>query len=520
MTRERRVNFMNKALRLAALLTVVALGLSGCMLSGREPEAVDEIHLPEPSEEPENMILGETLSGSLNEVTLYFPAPDGTSYSTVRRGVRPEDGQSLPEAALSALFEGSEGQAVRFLGETKVLSCEYACGTATVNLSIDARNVQNPQELLALELSIGNTLLSLEGMRGVNILIGQLSEGFWQMPLGVLTEPVASATADYAQLQAERDRSTQPEGEPVLRNALLYFPTDSGDWLVPELRAISARSGDFIRALIDALKAGPRDEACAIASIPDGVELLDEAPVIRTLSSGERVLDLNFSSTLANYLAFSGLEVWELAGSLALTMCSFLPELDAVRIMVNGEAISMCELDDEIVRFPDGMIHRRDFAGKIGSSATLFLANAGGRLETVRRAVSMRSALSPRSLLTELLRFAGREDGALAFPLPSGVYPEDFLGVQASGGIARVNLSGSFYRSCQGLDEQGERALVYSMVNTLCALPGIQAVRFYVESRPADTLAGSIYLKSVLLPNPGIVERGAEAEATEETEEQ
>lgn len=503
---------MKITLRLATLLAAVALGLSGCMLSGREPETVDEIHLPEPTEEPENMILGETLSGSFNEVTLYYPATDGTSYSTVRRSVRPEDGQSLPEAALSALFEGSNGQAVRFLGDTKVLSCEYACGTATVNLSIDARNVQNPQELLAMELSIANTLLSIDGMRGVNILIGQLSEGFWQLPLGVLTEPVVSATADYAQLQAERDRSTQPEGEPVLRNALLYFPTDTGDWLVPELRSVSVRSGDFVRALIDALKAGPMSEACAIGSIPEGVELLDEAPAIRTLSSGERVLDLNFSSTLANYLAFSGLEVWELAGSLSLTMCSFLPELDAIRVMVNGEAISMCELNEEIIHFPDGLIHRRDFAGKIGSSATLFLANANGKLEPVRRAVSMRSALSPKSLLTELLRYAGNEDGKPAFPLPSGVYPEDFLGVQTSGGIARVNLSGSFYRSCQGLDEQRERALVYAMVNTLCELPGINAVRFYVESRPADTLSGSIYLKSVLLPNPGIVEQAEETD--------
>ena len=44
-----------------------------------------------------------------------------------------------------------------------------------------------------------------------------------------------------------------------------------------------------------------------------------------------------------------------------------------------------------------------------------------------------------------------------------------------------------------------------SMINTLCQLSGIRAVRFYVEGSPADTLAGSVYLKSVLLPNPGIV---------------
>ena len=495
---------MRTTARLAALLVALCLVLSGCVLGEREPETVNEIRLPEAPQESENMILGEMLMNGLNEVTLYYPAPDGTSFSTVRRGVRSEAGQSLHEAALNALFDGSVGQSVRFPGDVKTLSCEYACGTATVNLSIDARNVQNPQELLALELAIGNTLLSIEGTRGVNVLIGQLSEGFWQLPLGVMTAPVASATADYAQIQAERERSTQPEGDPIERYALLYFPTDGGEWLVPELRPISARSGGFIRALIEALKQGPMDEACAIAALPDGVDLMDEAPEIQTLSSGERVLDLNFSPTLANYMAFSGLEVWELAGSLALTMCSFLPELDAVRVMVNGEAITMCELDGSIVRFPEGLIHREDFSVKIGSTTTLYLVNDADRLEPVRRAVSMRSALSPRSLLTELLRYAGNQDG-LRFPLSGGVYPEDFLGVQASGGIARVNLSGSFYRACQGLDESGERALIYSMINTLCQLSGIRAVRFYVEGSPADTLAGSVYLKSVLLPNPGIV---------------
>ena len=36
-------------------------------------------------------------------------------------------------------------------------------------------------------------------------------------------------------------------------------------------------------------------------------------------------------------------------------------------------------------------------------------------------------------------------------------------------------------------------------------LDGIRAVRFYIEGSPADTLAGSVYLRSVLLPNPGLM---------------
>ena len=231
---------------------------------------------------------------------------------------------------------------------------------------------------------------------------------------------------------------------------------------------------------------------------------MDGDPSIQTLSNGERVLDMNFASTLVPYMALSGLPAWKLAGSIAMTMCSFLPDLDAVRVMVDSEPITVCERGDTVMKFPEGRIHRRDFAGCVGSTVNLYLVNSEGMLQPTQRAVSMRSALSPRSLLAEMIRSAGG-DNQPGFPVPEGIQPVDILGVQTSGGVARVNLSATFYRCCQVLNAREERSLIYAMVNTLCQLDGIRGVRFYVEGRAAETMAGGIYLRSVLLPNPGIV---------------
>ena len=282
---------------------------------------------------------------------------------------------------------------------------------------------------------------------------------------------------------------------------------------------MSFAGSDYAGALIEALKDGPRDETCAIASIPEGAELMDANPKVETLSSGERVLTLNFSSALANYMAFSGLEVWELAGSVTLTLCSFLPELDAVRIMVNGEPITMCNIGETLLKFPDGLMRRRDFADRIGSVATLYLLDGADQLLGVEMPVSMRSALSPKRLLTELFAYSDAEGSAYRLPVSAALYPEDILGVQVVGGVARVNLSAGFYRACQSLSPRAERDLIYAMVNTLCGLSGIRAVRFYVEGRAADTLAGSVYLRSVLLPNPGIVAAPTAAPTPEPTVE-
>ena len=496
---------MKKRMKLCALLLALALTLSGCVFKGPDTEAANEVSLPEPQEEPDSMLLGEMLSSSYREVALYYAASDGSGFTTVMRGVRADAAESLPEAAVSALLSSTGPGGTRTAPDARLTGCEFSCGTATVKLSLDTRAVQSAQELLALEASIGNTLLGIEGVRGVNVLIGDASEGFWQLPFGVQTEPINSVTAAYAQLQAEHDRKDLEGASPVTRRALVYFPTSGGEWLVPELRTINATGDRFAAALIDALKEGPRDVACAVPSIPEGVELLEEGLSVETLSSGERVLALNFSPTLINYLAFSGLDIWELAASLSLTMTSFLPELDAIRILVNGEPITMCMIGSEVIRFADGLIRRRHFSERIGSTAVLYLIDDADELRGVPRAVSMHSALSPRSLLAELFRYADAGEDALRLPISAKLFPEDILGVQLSRNIARVNLSGAFYRSCQSLSPRAERDLVYAIVNTLCGLEDIRGVRLYIEGHAADTLAGTIYLKSVLLPNPGIV---------------
>ncbi len=494
---------MNRLLRLAALFVAVALCAGGCML--REQEPADDAFvaaLPQPSEEPQELFLGENTSARSSSVTLYYAAADGVNFSTVTRSLRVENGESLLDAAVDALLRPSSDRDAAYFAtrDTQLLSTEYACGTATVNLSIDALSAQSEQELLALVVSVGNTLLGIEGVEAVNVLVGGQCVRFSGLPFGAQAEPVGSIAAAYAQLQTEQEQLRAGTSSGVSRWALLYFPTNDGRWLVPERRRISFSGTDFATGLLEALGKGPRENDCAIPVLPEGVELLNGAPTVSTLSSGEHLLTLNFSSTLTNYLAFSGLSVWELLGSLSLTCLSFMPEMDAVRVEINGTPIEISEDS----RFPDGLIRRDDFSGRIGSVATLYLACDDGMLTPVRRAVSKRSALSARSLLAELFRYADSEESP-RFPVPEPMYEDDVLGVQITGHIARVDLSANFYRACQNLSEQDERSAVYAMVNTLCALRDVRAVRFFVEGVAAETLSGNIYLRSPLLPNPGIV---------------
>ena len=115
------------------------------------------------------------------------------------------------------------------------------------------------------------------------------------------------------------------------------------------------------------------------------------------------MLELDFSGALRDYLTFVGLDEWELAGSLTLTLTSFVPEIDAVRLYVGGAPLTQCAMDDRTLVFSDGLLRRSDFLSRIGGTAILYLPEEDGSLRRMEIADSLGRAASPSSVLTRLL---------------------------------------------------------------------------------------------------------------------
>ena len=488
-----------------ALTGAMLAGLSACSSPSSPSEVETKIVLPEPSPEDVDMILGERIAAEPKNVSMYYVSGDGTSFSTVTRSIVASSSESFLKEAVNALLSSapSPDRTAFIPAGVQALDVEYACGIATVNLSLDAHNVQSELEYMMLLASISNTLLSLDGVEGVNVLVSDRTEGIASLPVGAQTTPFGGITPAYAQMSAEKEYFLESETGTISRAAVLYFPAKYGNWLVPELREITFDSSDYSSGLIRALRTGPLSNLSATSAIPEGADLLVNNPVTEMTSTGERVVRLEFSPTLRNYLAFSGLEEWKLIGSVAMTIGSFVPEVDAIRVYFGDECVTSCWIGDQEIIFEEGLIRRSDFSNFVGSTLTLWLPKENGTFERIERAVSMARAQSPLSVLEILFEdILSNEEETLCFP--EGVSSRDILGISVENGIAKVNLSGNFYRQAQALDATAERGVIYAIVNTLCELDDIAGVRFYIEGISAQTLSGSIYLRSVLLPNPGL----------------
>ena len=464
---------MNRRLAALAMAGVFALSLTGCS-SNSAGEGEQKIVLPEPTEQSGGSIFGESILSAPENVTLYYVSGDGTSFSAVSRSLTGSSTSDLCEQVVRALLDDSAPERASSVPEgTALLGVEAASGVATVNLSLEAYRASDEQELLKLAASITNSLLSLNEIHGVSVLVAGRALGVASLPLGVRTRSFEGITPAYAQMNVEKEYFLDSDTGTVSRTAALYFPTRDG-WLASETREISFDSSDYASALIRELRVGPLLRSCALSAIPEDVDLLVNNPQIAVTSAGERVLELDFSGALRDYLTFVGLDEWELAGSLTLTLTSFVPEIDAVRLYIGGAAILYLPEDD-------GSLRRMEIADSLGRAA------------------------SPSSVLTRLLDALPTADEVY-----SGLNGGDLLGVSVENGVASVNFTADFYRIAQGFFETQERGTVFAVVNTLCELAGIHGVRIYVEGISPETLSGTIYLRGMLLPNPGAV-----VEATE-----
>lgn len=466
--------------------------------------------LPDPPTVSGEMILGESTAEYLYEATLYYIGSDGASLSPASRTLLVRRQETLVGVVLEALFDasGNVAQAAIAPGDTRVISYELASGIVTVNLSIEARNVQNEQELLMMYLAIARTLGEIEGIHGVNVLINGRQEGILRVPFGVISDYDEDIPSAWARLQTEADRYLNGEGATVTRTAMVYFPSTDRLRLVPEARMLTFGHDDCATTLLETLCSDPQTLLCAGAAFPMDGSPLSGVPVMTVTATGERVLEVNLRQDAVLASQAAGIPLWQVCGAVTLTLCSFLPELDGVRLSVEGEQILQVEFEGGVAEFSDGCMRRRDFSGAIGSAACIYLSDAQGNLIAREVALTIGAAQSPRALLEILVDDEQAEALYGATSIVQGLSSVDILGVYVDDSVATVNLSSRFYSACQSLDQQHERTAVYAMVNTLCELTGVHGVRFLFEGRSVETLSQHIYLKSTLLPNPGLVVTG------------
>lgn len=110
---------------------------------------------------------------------------------------------------------------------------------------------------------------------------------------------------------------------------------------------------------------------------------------------------------------------------------------------------------------------------------------------------------NPRGIVERLAAGPGPGEDELVPTLPPGTR---LRGFRREGPRLVVDLSGEVQREHWG-GSAGEILTVYSLVNSLAELPGVEEVLILVEGRRLDSLVGHLDLSLPLRPDPTLVAR-------------
>jgi spore germination protein GerM len=491
-----------RLIRLLALVLATAL-LAGCASLSFVPERANESRtLPPAQDDGMTAPTGDSAAEYTGRFTLNYISSDQQTLVAVSRTMRLTGEDLMAEKIVERLLDLPDtlpGVLPIVPTGTKLTWVEQSEGVATVNLSEEALALTE-QELTWMRAAIANTLVGTDGIQYVNVLIGGKEESSLALPSGALPKTDGNLTALWAQQQADQERFAQAGGR-LDRDVTLYFPSTDGDYLLPEVRSVRFSDVAYALEMVKQLASGGKNGRV----LPED-SILTQDPSIDTLDDGRRVITLKLSGDFESQLGQIGVKPGLAYGALALTLCRFVPEIDALRITIGGKPLESVQLEERTLTPVDGVIAPDDVDSLIGRVAQVYLTDREtGKLRAVSRAMERSAALSPRVLVEQVLSGPMSYETGVEAVAPQGTGKADVEGVRIEEGLALVNLSGNFYRSCQQLSEQQECNLIYALVNTLCGLDPVKKVRFFIDGQTVDALVNAISLRGALMPNPGIV---------------
>lgn len=229
---------------------------------------------------------------------------------------------------------------------------------------------------------------------------------------------------------------------------------------------------DPVNGLMELLLAGPGDPSLE-SPFPKEVRQL----ALPTIENG--VCRVNLSEA---YGGLSGAALTVADYCIALTLCQ-VEGVDAVTIDVEGKPISY--RSRQVLRAGDVILSGGDEQPIQLTVDLFFLSDYGDYLAREQREVLvLENDTLEFAVLSALLD--GPESNSLSLPVPENTH---LLSAWVDDGVCCVNFDAPFLEEAPEEDSQA-RLLLYAIVDTLCQLPDVGAVRLLVEGEAPQQYGG------------------------------
>ncbi|HHU22825.1 MAG TPA: hypothetical protein GXZ52_05330 [Clostridiales bacterium] len=234
--------------------------------------------------------------------------------------------------------------------------------------------------------------------------------------------------------------------------------------LIRAEKVVIPSGSDRLHAAMKALEEPPKDPDLE-RSLPQKLKILSYS-----LESGQLSLEMS-----REYLSLQGIDKTVVDYCITLTLCD-LEEVEAVSLYVDGQAKNVGMTADDVLLYDT---ERNPYEKQI----RLYFADREGRylLSEYHNLTMTEDANLERYVIEELLRGPNDENKLSLIPQDT-----EMLWVYTEDGLCTVNFSYHLYQDRPDTVIR-ERLTIYSIVNSLTSLSGVDEVKILIDGKTVDT---------------------------------
>ncbi|MBR7142769.1 MAG: GerMN domain-containing protein [Clostridia bacterium] len=257
----------------------------------------------------------------------------------------------------------------------------------------------------------------------------------------------------------------------------VYYPAKDSDSLAAEERIVEVKEGADTRAVVTTLM----QEALRGPVIKNHVNFFPTDTALLWVSYADGWAGINFSAAYGTL----GTEAVRIANHCVVLTALQLQGVDSVSIYANGELIKTADAEDGTYTASSFKGANTQTAPKL-TTVTVYFPDEGREfLHAESRTLEVPAGEHVAYYVMEAL-MKGTQDSTHLNLMPTGAR---LLGVSVSGVTCTVNFSAEFVGNFSGGAASGVM-LIYSIVNSLTELEGIELVRFQIDGAAIETFAG------------------------------
>ena len=474
----------------AAFIAVISAVLTGCT-SMHENNDISDLALPTPSFEA-----GGSLTRTITP-SLYFLDSGYTKLSIETRELTVREGQKEAEVIIEALLSGPSDSKNKSLGSG--LSLDFVEMTGELaNIYILSDRTYNDERKFIISTAVTDTISDYFDVGYVSVYINGEPLKINGYPCTVLKKSGSVSVQDmYNEYLLKYSPQYYMDGEEHEITSVLYFPDETGSYILPEIRTVSmvfSQDPDefrkaFTLKLLDELSKGPKNK-------DNLLNCLNHSSVT------DKMVDVEFDDNIKKiYLTFYS------APFISNPETGFEPVMTASLFYTLTSAVGGAIRMDMKHINRSASLSRALARVYMGSSITLYFPRSSqNSLTAVSRTVYAATSHQPETYISELMRGPLETDSEA---LKSCFSPEMdysmFISIEVRSGVAYVNFTSDFAKAARRMGNDEERMMFYSIINTLCSISRIKSVQFLIDGEHTGDIGGVMHLEYPLLPNPGLL---------------